>query len=276
MKSIIEKNKELYSYDNINDYLEYLTTTPKDPKRYNSSEDNGKDFTGTESFDEAVDRCRYGDQESANEVKALQNKINDLQDTIMTIRQTYENSVQGFIPNVPNHLMGLPTSMIHSTRVTQKSKIVNIVINLSASGGVSKDSIQERAVLYASSVDALEKQGYRCNVWVSVTATRDSYYAVNFVKVKSDNQPMNLYMMSFPMSNPSFFRRLGFRWIELLKKDLTGDGYGKPNTDEYKIKQYAKEMLGQDVFVLNVTEGGMTLVDVVNNLKQKGVITDGI
>lgn len=272
MVTNITDKKELYSYDSIGEYVEWLSR-PVPEGRGDSSASHGKAFTGTSSYEEALELCTYGDESLASEVREAQAKVSGMGEVVNLFRKIREDSVFGYIPNVPNMLCGIPQNMINYRRQATQNRIVNIVINLSASAMIDEEKIRERAVMYASAVDVLESQGYRCNVWATVTASRDSWRAVNFVRIKHDRQPLNLLLMAFPMAHPSFFRRLGFRWIEHLKRDTTHNGYGRPYTDEDGLKADAKQTLGlSSVVVLNVTEGGTELVDVVDNLKAKSKI----
>jgi hypothetical protein len=120
--------------------------------------------------------------------------------------------------------------------------------------------MMRESVKFLQAVDKLEKQGMRCNVFVSVvTRSRKSKGYIDIrVKVKDSSQRMNLKQLAFPLAHPSMFRRIVFGLIERLEdcKDF-GRDYGLCTGWE-DVKYLYK---GEYYVPRNVMEEGITNIE---------------
>ena len=259
-------------YNSIEEYINYLEETPRKPGYRDASESNGGDFTGTESLKYAMDLCKYGDTKLASYINELILDVSNFE-TVNKNRQQYVNDIVGFTPNVPNYVMGIPTNMIRDNRNIIKSKVINIFINLCASAMVRQSTIKKNAAIYVAAINSLEKQGYRCNVWVGDCGSSGSAKYGYAIKIKSDREPLNLTKMAFPLSHPSMLRRLGFKWIETLPVDFTHSGYGQPVDSDSNIRRILKPFFQDRQYViLSVSHNGGQVTDVVERLKKRGMV----
>ena len=71
----------------------------------------------------------------------------------------------------------------------------------------------------------LEKDGYRCNLYVCEYNRDDNGYGF-MLKLKTDREILNIKKLCFPLVSSSFLRRIAFRICERLYKDWIGGGYG--------------------------------------------------
>lgn len=276
MINVFTQKQNISYFDSVNEYINYLEDTPRAPGHDNDSESTSQnEWAGTKSLKEALDLCKYGDEELGTYVYNQVLKINKI-DTVNKNRQAYINDIVGFTPNVPNYVMGIPTNMIRDNRNIIKSKIVNIYINLSAHAGVDSRDIKKNAAKYVAAINQLEKEGYRCNVYtgnVAGTWTDDEYAVI--VKVKSDREPLNLVKMAFPMCHPSMLRRLAFKWIETIPIDFTHRGYGRPIDNDKDVRKLIRPVLGdRQITILSIGHNCGNVDDVVNQLKERGMVTD--
>jgi len=215
-------------YDSIDQYHKTLLGR-KVSGRDDSSETRGdSSWYGTSSFEEAYDLMVKGDTDSLS----LVNKYKEITDamfkdsTINKVRAV--NSVEGYQPIVPNALLGLPQSMINTVRNPKKVKIIDIFANASAAASINKDEIAFQGAMLLSTVEQLEKNGYRVNVYVGKISRVSRSASGHIVKIKDSMSPLNALKMSFYLVNPSFLRRVCFKIDEVEEQiqDLTHNGYG--------------------------------------------------
>lgn len=273
MINVFKQNENITYFESIDELTNYCESSKS--LRYNHAEKGDHSFTHTRSLNEAIKLCRYGDEELCTQIYNKSLEFNNV-DTIDKHRQHLVNDLVGFIPNVPNYVMGIPVNMIRDDRDKIKSKIVNIFINTACLGGVRADDILETATKFVCAINKLEECGYRCNIY-SGCCGRDysGDYNLMIVKIKSDKEPLNLVKMAFPMCHPSFQRRLKFKWLETTPIDF-GAGYGVTVTDNIKINKLLKNIFNNTKFtILNVSdETTGDISDIFEQLKQKGMIID--
>lgn len=197
-----------------------------------SSQQNGS-WSGTETYQEAVDYLKYG---WSTKSEVLNQKLKLAKQNAPTIsrRKVYQ-SVVGYTPIVPNFLMGVPTNMLNSKLTTIKQKVVTINKDISYNWSYSEKDIEENSVKAFQIVQALEASGVRCNLNIifgdELMNAKNVKRLVVKVRVKSSNEKMNISKTSFPMVNPGMLRRIFFRLIETtpeFKKEDEGicRGYG--------------------------------------------------
>lgn len=248
------------SFNSIADVVNYIDTTERTLfyQRYHISDSNDYGFTGTHTMEEAMELLFHGWEDGTKQLKSkLDAKVN-------VSNNGYRNKafydIAGFQCSVPRYLQGIPTNMINNKRVVQKQRVVNITKDFGYSGATSTQTMMRESVKFLQAVDKLEKQGVRCNVFVSVvTISRKSKCYIDIrVKVKDSSQRMNLKQLAFPLAHPSMFRRIVFGLIERLEdcKDL-GMEYGRC-TDWEEVKCLYK---GEYYVPRNVMEEEITNIE---------------
>lgn len=224
-------------FASINEMLRTITS------RMNNSVMNGKyasldsdyDFTGTHSWDEAMELFRNGDKEKYDQINQGLRTSNDSKTALLPRRQV-RNGVVGYAPNVPNAIMGLPNSMIYTEKVNMKSKTISILYSICGNAGVESYTFIRCGIALLSAVNALELSGYRVEIKILFfNAIGDSEKTRGLVTVKRYNEHLDLLKMAFPLANTSMFRRFGFKWIE-TQPELTDRrynfGYASDNSYE--------------------------------------------
>lgn len=260
MKRTETNNNVNISFNSIADVVNYIDTTERTLfyQKYHASDDNDYCFRGTHSIEEARELLFHGWEDGTKQLKSkLDAKVN-------VNNNGYRNKafydIAGFQCSVPRYLQGIPTNMINNKRVVQKQKVVNITKDFGYSGATSTETMMHESVKFLQAVDKLEKQGLRCNVFVSVvTRSRKSNGYIDIrVKVKDSSQRMNLKQLAFPLAHPSMFRRIVFALIERLEdcKDF-GMGYGRC-TDWEEVKYLYK---GEYYVPRNVREEEITNIE---------------
>jgi len=188
-------------------------------------------------------------------------------------RIQFYNDVCGFQPIVPLALMGVPTSMRNQRTVKQKSKIVDIVVDCTASCYVKAEQMAKASVSIVSEIMALEQQGYRVNLMAGFVSCQSQQCDFILVKIKDSSQPINLSRMLYPFSTASFVRRLGFAWYERTEGVDFEFGYGRPikyMTDSYR--QRLKDAIGKQTILIAVSDIVQKSEDEVKALIKDAVI----
>ena len=214
MKSVIE------FFPNLNALLSANSTRQtnkafKDLNRcLDSSYESSRrtEFTGTASYAEAEKLCRDGwfeELESFKEACSIR--------PADQLRRRVVTSPIGYAPHVPNAIMGRPDSMIKTIMQKEKSRVLELVVNTTASSDYAADTITKYAAEIVKAVSAIEAGGIRVKLITCVINTlsaRNGQLAQCFVTIKAPTEKINPARIYFPLVHPSMLRRIGLRWLE--------------------------------------------------------------
>ena len=279
----IKKDREkilLDVFPNISEYYNFCKNTPRRDDAQDRSESNDDErWCGTKTLEEAYELLVNGDEKLFKEISEKKNKIDITKILGNKIGKNRPFSdIVGFQADVPSYLKGIPTSMINQKPLKVSQKILNIFIDGAVSCGVSSSKIKEAGVIYASVVDILEKRGYRCNLYIIESSTYNSWDYYSITRVKTDREPFNLKKLAFPIANPAYFRRIGFKWIEScnLPVEPTEYGYGRPIDNKNKMKETLEKYLKMNIILWRKNENyDVTIENVLKNLKESGINLEG-
>lgn len=192
----------------------------------------GSGWVGVNSVEEAKNLLLNGWQQNVERVKATFNRqLNCLEKEMP--RKLVAN-VAGFMPIVPNALLGLPNSMIDVRMAPKKSKILNFMVSLSRASSNSVETIIEKMGKVFAYVAMLERSGqYRCRIScfgkASAPDDHKEVFATFSVLVKSENQLFDIKRLCFPVVHPAMLRLFSFAWADSLPLDsysYKSCGYG--------------------------------------------------
>jgi len=249
-----KKDKLLINvFSDISDIYNYINKTPRRETAERQSEEGGIGFTGTHSLDEAYNLLLGGDERLYAEYKGLDKvSIEKVLGNIIN-KPKQINDIVGFQANVPQYLLGIPTNMINSEPKKTSQKILNIIINLTVSCGVSKEKIKKVGNLYLQVLDLLEKAGYRVNLYIMQAEESCGYHYYSMVRIKTDREPLNIKKCIFPIMHPSMHRRIFFKWEEVCdtQHEITDYGYGTPYTNKIEILKTLNNELKTNFIVWN-------------------------
>lgn len=274
MLSLRRKDYIFDCYNSISEMYNDL----KDKKRRDGADDSSESgasyFTGTNSLNEAYELMLHGDKELYGRIKAGIRKI-DINKILGNVikKNSMFNDIVGFQVNVPNYLTGIPTDMVNIRPTKKSQKILNIMVNTTVSAMIEPEEIEKAGGYYYVLIDLLEKSGYRCNVYMMNNfSSSDEGYMI--VKCKNDREPFNKEKMAFILAHPSFQRRVGFKWMECCncKGEPTNDGYGRPITNNDKIKSVVDKELKADFMVWSLQQDyKVDLEEIIERLKENGI-----
>lgn len=217
------------------------------------------EWFGTKSYEEAINLYTNGWTEKADEIRREFVKFERVSQRTVSYEKTRPTtSVVGFAPHVPNAILGLPNSMIHTERQPMKAKVVRIIYNMTQNAGTNGDTILKAGLTVLKIAYSMERQGYRVRLdLIPKCSTMADERCCLMVSVKDWRQPIDIKKVAFPIASPSMFRRLAFHWLETTP-DCTDSGwtsgYGRSLEDAEKEKKMLAELgvLGDNDYYINV------------------------
>lgn len=154
-------------------------------------------------------------------------------------RITFENNVEGYVPIVPLALLGLPNSMVDVRRKRMKYRIIDIYYDLGVHADVNPERMLKTGKKVLGIIVALEKQGYR--VRLSSMDCFTDHEATDgdclVLRIKNENQPIDLKRVMFPMFHPAMLRAIGFAWYERVPFGKEKSGYGQTFNHHFKEEE---------------------------------------
>lgn len=212
-----------YSLRHLSDTINSRSTNKpfKDYYRTDSSlpsilESDGRTMrTGTKSYAEADSLLREGDYESLKMLNEF-NLPNNIKRTSMYKTQV-RKSVCGSLPNVPLCLRGVPTNMLDFRRTKVPGRTIDIIVNAGVGKHVSAEDIIKAGSLITSAIKEIEERGIRVNLYTIICSKGDDGSVVEMVvNLKKSESPLNMLGIAYPLINPSFLRRIFFRFLETI------------------------------------------------------------
>lgn len=239
-------------FDSIDNFLKIIESRPNNEimRNCNQSYTTSKDFSGTANYEEAMNLLQNGYEKPLNQIK---NEISkDLKISQTRPRRIPKNHVFGFVPNVPNYILGIPEQMITISQTPQKVKTVSIIYYVGNNYNTTAKALEKAGIKILNAVNRLELSGVRVNLDICVMCSKkNGEWQIGCVNVKGYREQMDLKKLCFPIAHPSMFRRFGFKFLE-KSKDMENNfscGYGssaKAN-DEQELN---KKVFGETNFFI--------------------------
>jgi hypothetical protein len=250
-------------FKSLNDLIDTMEDRPLN-RAYQNSDDiasqrdeSKKDVTwsGTKTYNEAMEIIKAGYYEPLERMKKA---ILDIGRKEEKSRPKMKNDFVGFVPHVPNTIMGLPMTMINKEKRPNKPKTIHLLYNFSASARTTSEELITGGINFISLVNSLEKQGYSVKIDLISSFSTPNTLASLTINMKDYGQKLNLLKLTFPLVHPSMLRRISFKWTEttpeLKDKDFTL-GYGIPLQH---IMKYDLESESNYLKALKVIKGDNT------------------
>lgn len=206
-----------------------------------SKQDTNPSFSGIKSWKEGCELV-HSFEKNIEKVKTEIKKIDDKK-TVQTKRSKQYEDVAGFVPVVPHALMNLPKSMINSQIVLKKSKVINVMIDVTYSWMNTTEKIANYYSKVLAYLIGLEKQGFRVRISLIMNFGTESSSQQHscIVLLKNENQPIDIKRMMFPITHTGTLRVFGFSWYERLEGAIYIGGYGTA-MHNWGIKTKAEEL----------------------------------
>ncbi len=204
-------------YETVSDYLADLARSDKGVSQ-NSQSTGRRDFFWTETYAEAGELFAKGWADGVARVNKHREGLSAFIAAAKTAKsRTFGWDVTGDFIDVGRVLSGEPEccGQEFESGETVSTKVVSIRLNQCVSGAVSADAIAARGVAVLVAVDLLESCGIRCEVVCSTATSGHGLHLTANVVAKRPGEIVDPDRLAFTVAHPSFFRRFGFRWMEL-------------------------------------------------------------
>lgn len=257
------RKEQLYIYDNVGDFVEWLRKTPqtKKGKEYSHStiiSEIRTGFTGTESLDTAQELLDNGDVKLSHMIIEQAVNIKAKSKTGYMRSNGIVSGPQGFVPNIGAYMIGHPNNMVNIRQTFKPmSKVLTIVYNIVVDCFITTNQMISAASKVACAISTLEAKGYRVNIYISEYAVNRNSKARNnragyLIKIKDAGKPLDPLRIAYPLAHPSMIRRHGFAFYERADFRLPKN-YGTPTNVP---SAYLKQAIGNHVYLsaLNIIQ----------------------
>src|SRR5882672_4570468 len=167
-----------HRFDTWSEFMEAVTNGKRNPLAANKSqESNHSRWSGTTTFQEALDHLYNGWTEGLQCIRALQRELpTDLFDCVMPVKDykpELQHKIAGGIIDVPTVLTGATpenfiqevTPLESSANVVSGRKLITLYYNISNNSGMMEDAFFYRGAYTFLLVEHLENCGYSVEVW---------------------------------------------------------------------------------------------------------------
>jgi len=208
-----------HDFATIGDYVSFLQQPHVIKVHASSNSPGGSTWNGnTSSLDHAISLVETGWKEGAAKVADWSGRLGCFLEATRAVKaEQFAWDVTGDAVDVGKYLTGEPECWINKQDDGESisSRIVSIRLNSCVSGALQPEAIVARGVAVLVAVDLLESCGRRCEVIVSQSTTTAQIQADANIVVKRASEPVDLDRLAYAVAHPGFFRRLGFRFMEV-------------------------------------------------------------
>lgn len=242
LKERIEQGNDIltsFNFLTLDELLNYIETTEPnyDYWGYNlSSRTGGYKFTKTQSLEEAIDLCRFSDMHGYDDLFKIEGSF-DFDCHNLNNKRKGTLKQYGYRPNIARNMVGHPMQMYHLER-DHSRKFINIFFNCCTSCNTSQQIIFNKGIITLNLIKVLELLNYRVNLnFFELAYVRNEWLLIK-VNIKKFDDKLDPNICYFPMTHPSFLRRILFAVQET--NDYIYDwtfGYGCP-AGIYESKEF--------------------------------------
>lgn len=208
-----------------------------------SQRENDKKFTGTDTFEEAVELAKHGWKEGLEKFKQLSKPIVKTQYKDMKTH-TVDFDFSGAYPDVQRFLAGEPECMVRFSSDNKKFRQLRIMMAFNQTQNISKEYVFKRGAAVLNLIDILEKNNIRCEVILSSYSTASDSFMINILAKRAEER-LNLESLNFAMCHAAMYRRFGFsikekRPMEQRQRHGSLNGYGYGSSENLKYDFFGK------------------------------------
>lgn len=205
------------------EFTNFCETTPSGKKWKKSDENTSEKSTGFSqkntgvTWKETIKLASFGWPEGMEEVTSFNDSI--ASHSSERDLPVIENSIVGFLPNVPNYLSNLPDAMMTIEETPKQTPVIKLVIAPYANAGTSKEHFIWYGIAVMSLVETIEAQGVNVEIdmtyfFKSLNKSDGKHDLSLTIELKSATQPLDVDRMVFAIVHPAMFRRMIFHYIE--------------------------------------------------------------
>lgn len=221
------------TFATMSDFLDAASKDASIPDR-SSRKVSYSSWSGTRTWEEALDVARHGWPEGTSRVQAIAAQIG----VARAKRPIVVHDVVGDTVDVPAYLAGIPNCMTRweeGEEYTTGGKIVRIVLNASVSAGVGQDAIFQRGAAVVALSDLLEQSGRSVEITLACGVENAGQKHETYITLKRPDLPLSPDVLTFAACHPAMLRRMLFSLWESIPeirsgfRCYTGGSYGHPS-----------------------------------------------
>jgi len=167
-----------------------------------------------EDLSKTLELAKFGWAEGRKLFKTITEKLNPMESPLRNMKHNQSYDVAGSQPDIGAFLAGAPDHMInYGDQSISANPIVQLQINIDSPSMVPGSYMANHAVAVASLVDALETQGYQCEVRLAnATFSQKGGAALTMFtcEFKRAGEPMDPDLTVFALGHPDVLRHLLF------------------------------------------------------------------
>lgn len=217
-------------FNTWSEYVDFCEHRKLATPNVEDSRDNRNTFCGGVTFDEALSLARTGWAEGTARIKTLSQVLTDKVYSCVE-KPEIQYDVTGADWDIGALMQGAPECWYRYETVLEKSpgKVVHVVFNGTASGGVSTEVIEAKGAAISAFIECLELTGNKVSVDIVFYAgpTGPDNYQIVTVTLKQAGQTLDLDRLAFALAHPASLRRLTFAAYEAFPYG-SSNGYGQP------------------------------------------------
>jgi hypothetical protein len=211
------------NYDSVAAFVADMTDTSRRPpegvrEHHNESGGDRMEFTWTKTWEEAVALQRKGWQEGADRVQRHRDGLQAFvaaAKAAKSLTTTWDFS--GVWYDAAKDLSGDPECWACEQFVGDSiaNRVVSVRLNNCVSCGITANTITARGLALLVAVDLLEACGTRVEVIIGQASRQNGTVVECNITAKRADENADPNGIAFSVSHPAFFRRFGFRFLEL-------------------------------------------------------------
>lgn len=198
---------------NFSSFEDFLKASRKNAREDESSHTGSPQFTGTRSYNEAVELARKGWPEGRNAMEMVRSEISTKIYQKIQKQEVYRD-VAGAYVDVGAFLSGEPENMMEFHEVEKPGpRVVKLAIKGNYNCNLSKEKVNWWGVAVLALIDSLEYAGTRVEIdWVaSIYNHKDQHTrSVTRCNIKQSDEALDVDRLAFMLGHPSMLRRLWF------------------------------------------------------------------
>lgn len=224
--------KYLRQFESVRQFVEFAKPLPSNLKLPCSSIDGSKQFTGTDSREEAFEMFLYKGYPEGKELMQLMLSELTSQIRLPSLEYEFVPDVEGCAPDVEAYLQGSPYDMIQMQPITLDAppSFLTIQLELAYRAGTDVSTAALAGAIIFAAMEGLRLQG--CHVEMIITYTSEYNYN-KWQGAFPINSTLDIDTAGFIFTHPSMLRRIVFGMMEQetdeIRKQLgfyTSAGYG--------------------------------------------------
>ncbi|MGH1456884.1 MAG: DUF7192 family protein [Alphaproteobacteria bacterium] len=211
------------------EYLEWATKAPCQWKGVLSSRsEGGRDWAGTDTYDEAYNLAKYG---WVDGLKVLKQRVEIAMELGVQVPNAIKRyDIAGGYPDPVRAAAGDVFCMVSKGKDFKHKPVVKIRVDSSFSAEVDVDRVMKWGGAICSYVNQLEMMGFSTQLdWFEESFQNETKVSFGF-PLKRAGEQLSLLDAVFWLAHPSSVRRISFSAMERL--DVEADfsyGYGRPS-----------------------------------------------